>query len=294
MGLLRILNRRIYALFCSMNYIVTKALKSKGIAILLVFIFGPFGMFYSTIWGAIVMLLVAPALVIGFFYAVMHDMATPAFCMLFIFFAIIYYITCFLWAVAAVVDHNRNLIAGQNEEMEEMRPVSGNWTPILILFFTMLVSVLIYFFNARSETARKLEHRENVRETQQTNSYTQPSKHNAGKPIKRKLASTTRFDGEWQSEGGVDLTLQEELKKVYGSVGVNTIEGRVVDEDLADGNIDRIMSGYLFDGFGAKAAYIKLYLVRTIDSSHANRLEMRIMKRYIERRDFKDITIFTK
>jgi hypothetical protein len=49
----------------NVNVVITKSQKSMGISILLTVFFGPLGMFYSTIAGAIVMLIVD--LLVGIF-----------------------------------------------------------------------------------------------------------------------------------------------------------------------------------------------------------------------------------
>jgi hypothetical protein len=96
-----------------MKYIVTKPMKSRGLAILLVAIFGPLGMFYSTIFGAIVMLIPAPLLIlIGFIYGYrVHDNGITALC---IFILCIYYISWYIWAVMAVNNYNRKLLLNSN------------------------------------------------------------------------------------------------------------------------------------------------------------------------------------
>lgn len=47
----------------NVNVVITYSPKSLGIALLLTFIFGPIGMFYATVWGGFIMLLIN--LVIG-------------------------------------------------------------------------------------------------------------------------------------------------------------------------------------------------------------------------------------
>lgn len=68
--------------------------KSPGIAILLTILFGPIGMFYSTIGGAIVMLLVS--LIVG--------VVTLGFGLL------ITWPICILWAALAASSYNRKIM----------------------------------------------------------------------------------------------------------------------------------------------------------------------------------------
>ena len=49
-----------------MNYIVTKPIKSRGIAIIAVIFLGGLGLFYSTIAGGIIMGIIAPVLIVTF------------------------------------------------------------------------------------------------------------------------------------------------------------------------------------------------------------------------------------
>lgn len=67
--------------------------KSVGVAFLLTFFFGPIGMFYSTILGAIIMLilyLVIGIITLGFGLIILHPIAI-------------------IWACIAVSNHNGNL-----------------------------------------------------------------------------------------------------------------------------------------------------------------------------------------
>ena len=70
--------------------------KSVGISVLLTVLFGPLGMLYSTVGGAIVMILVN--LVVGFLTAGLGLLLT--------------WPICVVWGVMAVNAHNRRLLAG--------------------------------------------------------------------------------------------------------------------------------------------------------------------------------------
>lgn len=73
---------------------VILATKSPGIAILLTILFGPIGMFYSTIGGAIVMLLVS--LVVGIVTFGLGVLIT--------------WPICILWAALAASSYNKRII----------------------------------------------------------------------------------------------------------------------------------------------------------------------------------------
>ncbi|MEI9954886.1 MAG: hypothetical protein WDM90_00890 [Ferruginibacter sp.] len=103
-----------------MNYIVTKPMKSRGIAILLVAIFGPLGMFYSTIIGALVMLIPVPILlVIGFMHGYhVYDRGTNGLCILAL---CIYYVSWYIWAIVAVNSYNRKLLLNSSVPNNSVR-----------------------------------------------------------------------------------------------------------------------------------------------------------------------------
>jgi hypothetical protein len=91
-----------------MTYIATKTTKNKGIATLLIFLFGPLGMFYSTIAGALVMMFLAPVLFfVGFLFtgAWLQSFGTT-----FLFMIFLYYLTCIFWGLVAVEKYNRGII----------------------------------------------------------------------------------------------------------------------------------------------------------------------------------------
>ena len=75
---------------------VVLAPKSVGIAIILTFLFGPLGMFYSTITGAIVMMVISA--VVG--------VLTVGFGLL------LTWPVCIIWGAIAASSHNKKLMAG--------------------------------------------------------------------------------------------------------------------------------------------------------------------------------------
>lgn len=81
------------------RYFVSKPIKSKGIAAILVFLFWPVGLFYSSVIGGLVMSFIIGPLVL-------LTMDTP-----FIYLLLpIYFFTCLIWALIAVSNYNRKLI----------------------------------------------------------------------------------------------------------------------------------------------------------------------------------------
>lgn len=83
-----------------MNYLITKPLKSKGIAALLVFLFWPIGLFYATIFGGIIMSFVIGPLVLLLCLTGLGIIFLP-----------IYFLACLIWAILATNSYNRKLIA---------------------------------------------------------------------------------------------------------------------------------------------------------------------------------------
>lgn len=74
---------------------VVVSTKSSGIAVLLTILFGPIGMFYSTIIGALIMLPVS--IVVGFFTAGLGLLVT--------------WPICIIWAAMAASSYNKKLMS---------------------------------------------------------------------------------------------------------------------------------------------------------------------------------------
>ena len=79
--------------------VVVTPTKSTGLAILLTVLFGPLGMFYSTIWGAIIMIPISAVvgiLTVGFGLFVTWPI-------------------CVIWAAVATSSYNKKLLSGQKK-----------------------------------------------------------------------------------------------------------------------------------------------------------------------------------
>lgn len=79
--------------------IVTTTTKNVGIAIILTVIFGPLGLFYSSVLGAIIMCIVT--LVVGLLTLGFGTMVT--------------WPVCVIWGAIAANNHNKALLAGQKQ-----------------------------------------------------------------------------------------------------------------------------------------------------------------------------------
>ncbi|MRJ09216.1 hypothetical protein EDL99_10140 [Ornithobacterium rhinotracheale] len=74
--------------------IIIKQRKSVGLSLLLTFFFGPLGMLYSTIWGAIIMLIIS-----GIVGIITLGMGLP-----------FIWPICMIWGALAARSYNNNII----------------------------------------------------------------------------------------------------------------------------------------------------------------------------------------
>jgi ATP-dependent Zn protease len=94
-----------------MNYIVTKPTKSKGIAILLTLLFGPIGLFYSSIRGGLIMTItpfIAGAIFIMSIFTGNIELLLTSYSFLIVF-GLTWWIVCIIWAVNAVDKYNEKI-----------------------------------------------------------------------------------------------------------------------------------------------------------------------------------------
>jgi len=76
--------------------VIVAPIKSVGISLLLTFLFGPLGMFYSTIWGGLIMSVLS--LIVGFLTAG--------------FGLIVIWPISIIWGAVATSSYNKKLLAG--------------------------------------------------------------------------------------------------------------------------------------------------------------------------------------
>ena len=92
--------------------LVVQSTKSTGIQILLVLFLGPFGLFYSTIKGALIMIFgvpIAAALIAGLAGLGQSPLAAIA---VFALLMVGWWIGSFVWGAVAVSSYNRKLLQG--------------------------------------------------------------------------------------------------------------------------------------------------------------------------------------
>lgn len=101
-------------------FIVTKSPKSVGIAILLTVLFGPIGLLYASITGAIIMFVSPIFLLLLLVYGISQDnsaLMNLSFGLL-IFFALTYWLINIIWAVISVNSYNSELEYENNRQLE--------------------------------------------------------------------------------------------------------------------------------------------------------------------------------
>jgi hypothetical protein len=126
-----------------MSYIVTKPLKSIGLAAFLAFI--PFGLFYSSIAGGIVMYFILPVIALLFIPDIFLLFLIP-----------LYLLVCFVWAILAVNAYNKRIILQQNGN--DHSPISNNTNIIISLLSLLLICCLSYiaYEKNQKETSSKV------------------------------------------------------------------------------------------------------------------------------------------
>jgi hypothetical protein len=118
--------------------IVVESKKSVGIALLLTFLFGPIGMFYSTVVGAFTMLVIPIVAYVFILWKLAtntssttaYDPQAPIKFILSMFFLIgIYWIACIVWAIWGVVSYNSDLeseVQLQSDQIEREEKTALN------------------------------------------------------------------------------------------------------------------------------------------------------------------------
>ena len=100
-------------------FLVTKSPKSIGIAILLTILFGPIGLFYASVSGAIMMILAPIFLLLLLVFGVSQDnsVLTNLSLGLLIFLALTYWLISIIWAVISVNSYNKEIEDENNRQL---------------------------------------------------------------------------------------------------------------------------------------------------------------------------------
>jgi amino acid transporter len=94
------------------NYHVVKSTKSVGIGILLTFLLGPIGLFYSSVWGGIIMtfcpIIVGSIFLLGLYSGseLLQIMAGVTILV----YLVLWWLICIIWSVIAVNHYNRRIM----------------------------------------------------------------------------------------------------------------------------------------------------------------------------------------
>jgi hypothetical protein len=100
--------------------LITKSPKSIGISILLTILFGPIGLFYATVSGALIMLLAPVLVLILFLIGLIQD--NPVLMNLslglLIFFALTYWLISIIWGIISVNSYNKEVEAENRRQFE--------------------------------------------------------------------------------------------------------------------------------------------------------------------------------
>lgn len=97
---------------------ITKSQKSVGIAILLTILFGPLGLLYASVTGAILMILTPVFLFVLLVYGVVQDNSVLMNLSLgiLIFLALTYWLICIIWAIMSVSSYNKEIEDENNRQ----------------------------------------------------------------------------------------------------------------------------------------------------------------------------------
>ncbi len=98
------------------NYHVVKSTKSVGVGILLSLLLGPIGLFYSSVWGGIIMTFSPIVLLVIFFFGLSFEseslqiVSGVAFIVCWAF----WWLICMIWSVIAIGQYNRRIMNRSN------------------------------------------------------------------------------------------------------------------------------------------------------------------------------------
>lgn len=99
-------------------FLIIKSTKSVGLAILLTILFGPLGLLYASVTGAILMILIPVFLFLLLVYGVAQDNSVLMNLSLgiLIFLALTYWLICIIWAIMSVNSYNKEIEDENNRQ----------------------------------------------------------------------------------------------------------------------------------------------------------------------------------
>ncbi len=94
------------------NYHVVKSTKSVGIGILLTFLIGPIGLFYSTVWGGIIMTF-SPIVLLVFLFlgmSIESEFIQAISGVTIIVYLVFWWLICMIWSAIAIKQYNKRIM----------------------------------------------------------------------------------------------------------------------------------------------------------------------------------------
>lgn len=113
------------------NYHVVKPTKSVGIGILLTLLFGPIGLFYSTVLGGIVMT-AAPFILLGISFlgiGIENELLLTIGVSGFLVNLVLWWLICMIWSVIAITRYNKRIMRESNYNTSYQRVESAYDAP---------------------------------------------------------------------------------------------------------------------------------------------------------------------
>jgi hypothetical protein len=224
-----------------MERIVIKNTKSHGIAILLLIVLGPIGLFYSSILGGIVMTLIIPV-IIGYLF-LSGTIPTSIFGIFIIIAAIIYYIVLFTWSVISINKYNNRVSNTKMGAIENERAKRGIniWPIVLTICF---IAIGTYFsFKVRFNESK-------------SHSYQNVS-NGVEKEIKQESVKSIQPSNNKES---VSKSFPSQITLFYQNQRISLKNSGLDIEGIAEINEDFHVKTYKISGtIGKKAKSIDLY-----------------------------------
>lgn len=98
------------------NYHVVKSTKSVGLGILLTLLFDPIGLFYSTVWGGIIMTF-CPILILGITFlgiGTESELIVAISAVATIGYLVFWWLICMIWSAIAIRQYNKKILNQSN------------------------------------------------------------------------------------------------------------------------------------------------------------------------------------
>jgi hypothetical protein len=232
-----------------MNYVVVKSTKSVGVAILLVIVMGPIGLFYSTVLGGAIMTFAIPVIGVLYMLSTKENIAISlgSFFLIyganFLFMYFIMAIPNIIWAVLAVNAYNKRLIENSMSNQTPQETGSYNLKPqkdhaplIAGGVLVVLILIVILLFNSTRISNHDEKKREGNNLSQVENNSNDNNRNKVSAPdVTTASASTeenpdnTYIETENQNEESVQSGITTTSSEPY--IKYNPTEVGVITEE---------------------------------------------------------------